>query len=198
MKIFKVFSLSGLFVFILGFRSNNLPPVFLDRLNRAHMSFEAPKGFIEMPLVKNGQMHYEYALKDTTRDLEIRYAIAPLDSIFIQFNQMEKAGSHMVIGPNKLYYGAFLSTMSNISNGDRRPQIGAFPAQAVKEEFNADWGGSGFCDPGGEFGKGYKYCLGVALHKDSLADAYYFYLTNNMANFSQTSLIPVFHAMKFK
>ncbi len=165
------------------------------------MTFMPPPGYIEVPVVKNSQMHYEYAIKDTSRNFEIRYAINPLDSVFIQFNAMQKnqesGGTVMMIGPNKLYYGAFVSTMGNISNGTRH-QIRVFPTDAVKNEFNADWGASGFCEVAGDFGKGYKYCSAVAIHKDSLADAYYFYLGNNPSDFVPDRLIPIFHALKFK
>jgi hypothetical protein len=50
----------------------------------------------------------------------------------------------------------------------------------------------------GDFGKGYKYCSAVAIHKDNLADAYYFYLSNNLSDFTSDKLISIFHAMKFK
>jgi hypothetical protein len=185
-------------LFISSFKPGTLPALFADRLNRAKMTFAAPDGFIEVPVVKNGQMHYEYALKDTSKNFEVRYSVAPLDSVFIQFNAMQKDGNtHMVIGPNQLYYGAFVTTMANISNGTAR-HVGPFPADAVKNEFNADWGASSFCEVAGDFGKGYKYCTAVAIHKDNLADAYYFYLGNNLSDFTPNKLIPIFHAMKFK
>ena len=181
-----------------SFKSDNLPSIFADRLNRAKMTFTPPDGFIEAPVIKNSQMHYEYALKDPSKDFEVRYAVAPLDSVFIQFDAMQKDGTtHMVVGPNQLYYGAFVSTMGNISNGTAH-HVGPFPADAVKTEFNADWVASGFCEVAGDFGKGYKYCTAVAIHKDSLADAYYFYLGNNLSDFTPEHLIPIFHAMKFK
>jgi len=180
-----------------GFKSDGLPYVFTNRLERAGLIFTRPTGFIDVPIVKNGQMHYEYAIKDTAKNLEIRYSIQPLDSVYIQYEAMKKSGTTMSATPNQLYYGAFIATMGNIGMGGRIPQINQFPSNAVKTEFNADWGASGLCDPSGDFGKGYKYCMGVAIHKDNLADAYIFYLTNDVSNF-QTSLIPVFYAVKFK
>ena len=195
-KLPLLFACCALF-FVTSFKSDNLPSLFADRLNRAKMIFIPPNGFIEVSIIKNSQMHYEYALKDPTKGLEVRYAVAPLDSVFIQFDAMQKGGTHMVVGPNQLYYGAFVSTMANISNGTAR-HVGPFPADAVKNEFNADWGASSFCEVAGDFGKGYKYCTAVAIHKDSLADAYYFYLSNNLNDFMPDNLIPIFHAMKFK
>jgi hypothetical protein len=112
------------------------------------LTFTDPIGFIEVPVVKNGQMHYEYALKDTARNFEIRYAVSPLDSVFMQFNAMKSQGTIMAVGPNKLYYTAFVSTMVNISNS-KMGKMNTFPADAVKQEFNADWGSAIFCEPAG-------------------------------------------------
>ena len=201
MKKLQILFACSAFFFITSFKSDNLPSLFANRLNRAKMTFTAPDGFTEISVVKNSQMHYEYALKHPTKDFEVRYAVVPLDSVFIQFDAMQKnqsnGGTYMTIGPNKLYYGAFVSTMANISNGTQR-NVMPFPSDAVKNEFNADWGASGVCEVAGEFGKGYKYCTAVAIHKDNLADAYYFYLTNNASDFTPDNMIPIFHAMKFK
>ena len=143
-------------------------------------------------------MHYEYALKHPDKNFEIRYAVMPLDSVFLQYDSLEKNKNpgDVNLNPNKLYYGAFLATMANISGG-KPPKVEVYPNDAVKNEFNADWGAFGLCEVRGEFGKGYKYCMAVAIHKDNFADAYYFYLTDNAADFQ--ALLPlVFHALKFK
>jgi hypothetical protein len=200
MKKLTLLSTVLLFILLTALRADNLPALFSNRLNRAQLTFTSPDQYKAVPIISNGQMHYEYALKHPDKNFEVRYAVAPLDSLFIQFEAMQKdknSVSANMIGPNKLYYGAFLTTMINISNGTKQPTIQEYPVEAVKHDFNADWGAFSFCYVGGEFGKGYKYCMGVALHKDNLADAYYFYLTNNTDDF-QTTLVPIFYAMKFK
>jgi hypothetical protein len=191
-----------LFIFLLlvaltGFKSDDLPAKFTNRLERAGMTFTPPIGFVNVPIVKNGRMHYEYAIKAMDRNFEIRYSIQPLDSVFIQYDSLKKSGTIMTVTPNNLYYGSFIASMGNIGMGGRTPQINPFPLDAVKSEFNADWGASGVCEPSGDFGKGYKYCMGVTIHKDNLADAYIFYLTNDL-NDLQAQLIPIFYALKFK
>jgi len=87
--------------------------------------------------------------------------------------------------------------MANISGGKRSTNIGTFYANEVKSTFNADWAAFCYCEPAGNFGKGYKYCMGVAIHKDSLADAYYFYLSNDTTKFQKLA-VPIFSVMKFK
>jgi hypothetical protein len=185
--------------FLTALKSDNLPALFVQRLARAQIIFIRPENYVDTPLVKNGQMHYEYALKYPGKNFEVRYAVMPLDSVFIQFEAMQKDQKSVgtVLNPNKLYEGSFYAVMMNISNRGRQPKIQAFPADAAKKEFNADWAGFGLCEAGGEFASGYKYCMAVAIHKDNLGDAYYFYLSNDAADF-QTLLPPIFYAMKFK
>jgi len=196
-KFLPCFSL--LFICLLtALKSDNLPALFSNRLARAQMTFIPPENYVELPLIKNGQMHYEYALKNPNKNFEVRYAVMPLDSVFIQFESFKKnqKPGDVLLSPNKLYEGSFGAIIANISGG-QQPQIQLFPKDAIKNEYNADWGAFALCEVSGEFGKGYKYCMAVAIHKDDLGDAYYFYLTDNSSDF-QNLLEPIFHAMKFK
>lgn len=187
-----------LFIVLTAFNADNLPKVFTDRLDRAKMIFTAPDGYTSVPIVANGQMHYEYALKYTGKNFEIRYAIAPLDSLFIQYETMKKnaAPGSNSIGPNKLYSAAFMATIMNLSGGNM-PHIREFPKDAVSNEFNADWGATSVFHVTGAFGQGYDTCVAVAIHKDDLGDAYIFYLSDN-PNDLQNLVAPYFYALKFK
>ena len=178
-----------------AFTGDDLPLQLKNKLDRAQMTFNSPAGYTEIPLVTNSQMHYDYAVKLPTKDFEIRYAIRPLDSLFIQFAAMKKQGG-VAINPNKLYSGLFMATVMNLSGG-KLFKINVFDTVAVKKEFNADWGGTCIFPVSGEFGKGYNTCMAIALHKDNLGDAYIFYLSNS-ANSYQSELLPVFYALKFK
>lgn len=198
-KLRSLFIVS-LIVLFTGFKTNNLPAFFSDRLARAQLTFVTPDHYKEVPIIKNTQMHYEFAIKHPDKDFEVRYAVVPLDSVFIQFNAMRNDKNSVnvnLVGPNKLYEAAFLATMYNINGGSKPPQINPFPEKAVKHDFNADWGATGICEVGGDFGKGYKYCVGVAIHKDNLADAYCFFLSNNTEDF-ESLMSPIFYNLKFK
>ena len=48
-------------------------------------------------------------------------------------------------------------------------ELGAFPKNAVKSEFNADTGGSSFFEFNCAFGKGYKYGQMVAAQRQHIA-----------------------------
>lgn len=179
-----------------AFKAGDLPQLFTDRLSRAQMTFTAPDGYAPASITPNSQMHYEYALKYPDKKFEIRYSIAPLDSVFIQFEAMKKSGTNMVVNPNNLHSGSFMATAMNLSGGNL-PQIREFPKQAVANEFNADWGATCVFHVVGAFGDGYSTCMAVAIHKDNFGDAYIFYLSDSMDNY-ENLLQPVFHALKFK
>jgi hypothetical protein len=190
--------LSLAFCLLAALKSDDLPALFTNRLARAQIVFTQPDKYASTPIRKNTQMHYEYALKHADRNFEVRYAVIPLDSVIIQFDSLKKDKNQGVfLEPNKLYTGAFFAIMSNISNRIRQSKIDAYPSDAARNEFNADWATFGLCEVDGEFGKGYKYCMAVAIHKDNLGDAYYFYLTDDKSDF-QNLLPPIFYAMKFK
>lgn len=48
---------------------------------RTGMVFIQPAGWEEVPVVKNSQMNYNYAIKANGKDFEVRYRIQPLDEM---------------------------------------------------------------------------------------------------------------------
>ena len=188
-----------LFLCISAFKSDNLPPLFSGLLNRAQMTFTQPEGLtVILSPVKNGQMNYEYAVKSPDKGFEVRYTVRPLDSLLMKYAEFEKnkAPGSAQISPNKFYPAAFIATMMNITGG-HMSKVVPYNTEAVKKEFNADWGATCIGNVTGDFGKGYTYCMAVAIHKDNVGDAYYFYLSDNQDNL-KTMLTPVFHALVFK
>src|SRR4029078_4003442 len=127
--------------------------------------------------IENRQMNYEYALISKSKDFEVRYAIRPMDNFIKEYNEREKnkKPGEINIHPNKFYAQTFQATVLNISGG-QLPESTTFDKDAVKSEFNADWGATTTVELGKEFGQDYKYCMVVAIHKDNVGEAYYFYL----------------------
>lgn len=177
----------------------DIPPSFTNLLAHAQMTFDTPNGFEETAIIKNKQMNYNYALKLPGHNFEVRYTVRPLDTLQKQYEAMKKnqqPGTVMAgIEPNKLYAMSFRAILFNISGG-RAGDIKLFPADAVKKEFNADWGATGMVPLAPEFGQNYKDCMVIAIHKDNIGDAYYFYMITDRED---VKLIPsIFHALKFK
>lgn len=191
--------LTGLLVlFLAAFKSNKAPTTFKDQLEKSGMTFEMPKGFAETGIIANRQMNYEYAIKHNDKQFEVRFALRPLADLIKNYNELEKnkKPGDINLSPNKFYTAALQTTVLNISGG-RMPQFNQFPPQAVKAEFNAEWGATTIVEVGKEFGQNYKYCMIVAIHKDNLADAYYFYLSDKQETINEL-IEPVFHCLKFK
>jgi hypothetical protein len=194
----KAISTALLLFALTSLTSDELPKSFSELLVRAHMTFQYPEGLEETKIIENKQMNYEYALKYPKKKFEVRYAIRPLDKLMHDYRKKEKkkGSGDININPNEWYSSMLQATILNISGG-QLPEITNFNKQAVKKEFNADWGATCFFEVGKEFGQSYKYCMVVAIHKDNCADAYYFYLSNSKDDFSEL-MSPAFHSLKFK
>ena len=198
MNKIKPFGTGLLLLVLTSFTSDNLPKTFTDLLDRANLTFQKPAGLEETKTIENRQMNYEYAIKYLKKKFEVRYAIRPLDDLLRDYKEKEKnkKPGDINIHPNKLYSSLLQVTTLNISGG-QLPEVTLFDKQAVKQEFNADWGATTFVEVGEEFGQKYKYCMIVAIHKDNLGDAYFFYLSDSKDGFDEL-MNPAFHSLKFK
>lgn len=201
----KITSLAiGFFLLVLtSFTNEKTTSGFQEKLLEAKMNFEMPKDFKEVPIISNMQMNYDYAIKHVEKNFEVRFALRPLNNMLKTYLEKEKnkQPGEINMSPNKLYQGSFLAIIMNVSgimdiSGGKMPKISAFPPQAIKAEFNADWGAITMVEAGKEFGQDYKYCFMVAIHKDNITDAYYFYLANDQQTLKE-QMQPVFHSLKF-
>lgn len=178
-----------------SFILNILPKEFTELLGRANMVFETPKEFQETKIIENQQMNYEYAIKSSKKNFEIRFAIRPLDSTLKEYQEKKNKKGNIIIDPNKIYSTSYVATILNITGG-HLSKINVFDKGAVKQEFNADWGATTFVEVSKEFGQDYKYCMFVTIHKDNFGDAYIFFLSDSKEDFDELAQ-PAFHALKF-
>ena len=158
-----------------------------ELLNESHMQFSIPPDFMLTPVIKNGDVMYDFAIKSNTQKFEIRYRIWPIE----KGSAKDKMNNSM--------HNLMLTTMAlNISNGQIiEPQ--QYPKESVKEEFGADAGSTGIVDTHSEFGKDYKACMISVIHKENVADAYIFFLFNDRSDILKAlSTSKIFHALKFK
>lgn len=185
---------------LFGFiNSNGQNKKFEDGLSKGGLHFKMPDNFDTIATVSNPDMNYELALKSKTKDLEIRYAIRPLKERIEQFEKRAKDTSMKMSGgshPNKMFQASFMVVIMNTSGTHQQlPGYKSFPPEAVKKEFNADWGATTVYPLKSVFGKGYSNCMQVTLHRDNQADVYIFYLFNNKEDL--TAALPAFHAITF-
>lgn len=191
--------IAGLLILgLTSFKENKLPKTFTKLLDRGKMTFLRPEGLVEVPTIDNEQMNYEYALKYPDKNYEVRYAIRPLDIIMKEYQESikNKKEGETILHPNKYCSPSLQATVLNISGG-QLPNIAQFDNEAVKNEFNADWGATTFVEVGEEFGQSYKYCVVVAIHKDDTGDAYIFFLSDTKVDFEK-NMQAAFHSLRFK
>lgn len=187
------------FAVLTAFTSDSIPNNFKAVLTRAKLEYIQPDGLVETKVMANNQVGYDYAVKYKDKNFEVRYLIMPLDSLVMQYNNSKKDTSQTVIEPNNLFGSMFLVTAMNAGMGanEGMPNITAFDSVAVGHEYNADEGGTVFINAGKEFGQDYKYCMIVGIHKDNVADAYIFFLSNTKDGFMDM-MKPAFHSLRFK
>lgn len=172
--------------------------LFDSLLLRNHMIFDAPNGFVATDPIDNQQMNWEAGYTHKKKKFAVRYALRPLDEELLTYeeNMRNKQEGDVFTHPNTWYYSLFQATLLNISEG-QLPEIGPFPEQAVRDEFNADWGGAAAVPCGSEFAHGYAYTLAVCLHKDDVGDAYIFFMGDDMETIA-AEMEAIFHALRFE
>lgn len=168
---------------------------FQSLLDNCGMNFNKPNGFMESKVIDNNDMDYDYALKYPDKDFEVRYAIRPIRYKHYANDTIRNAMENQRAFRNAQYEIILHTIILNITGGvDYNIQV--FDKDAVKKEFNADWGATTFVELHSDFGKGFKYCMIVAIHKNDVADAYYFYLSNSKDKFMDYA-DPFFHSLRF-
>jgi len=168
---------------------------FKSTLENCWMNVTIPSGFVESKVISNKDMRYDYAVKYPDRDFELRYSISPIQTKKNRNDTLTSENKEQIKFRNSNYSIILKAIILNITGGVQY-KIQEFDNNAVKEEFNADWGAMTFVELNSAFGKGYKYCMIVAIHKNDVADAYYFYLSNTKDKFSENQ-DPLFHTLKF-
>jgi hypothetical protein len=157
------------------------PPDNFQRLLQQNLlQYVIPPGFHETPVTANRDVMYDYAIKSNVKNLEIRYRIWPTDKDISHFDAM-------------------VVTMAlNISGGEMI-QTKHYGKADVKSEFGGDAGSTGMVRINSDFGKGYKFCMISAIHKNRIADMYTFYLFDDPNTVIEAiSTDNIYHALRFK
>ena len=166
---------------------------FIDTIG---LQFEMPTGYAPTVVKKNRDLWYCFAIKNKNADFEVRYSVWSLQPLINDYKKCQTDPNCAMVRPNMTYKGRAQTNALNMTGGISHP-IGTFPTQAVKEEFNADAGGSSFFEFNCGFGTGYKYGQMIYLHKDNVADVIITYLSNDKAKHPEL-MNQSFHALTFK
>ncbi|MES2681481.1 MAG: hypothetical protein V4635_16410 [Bacteroidota bacterium] len=166
---------------------------FIDPIG---LKFEMPPDFEETLVKENKDLWYSFAIKDKKADFEIRYTVWSLKPTIADYKKCKLDSTCRMVNPNTIYEGRIQSNVLNMTGGQDW-DIGAFPPQAVKKEFNADNGGSSFFEFHCGFGTGYKYGQMIYLHKDDVGDVIITYMSNDKEKHPGL-MMPAFHSLTFK
>ncbi len=162
---------------------------FTELLDENNLVYTMPVGFEPIEVKKNYNVFYQYAITNTNSNFEIR--------IFIKsFKEMDDTAN---FNPNDFSYN-FLTSISLNASGNvlpNIPQIDLFPKEAVKLDFNADWGATTAFAPNTDFGKGFHFCALNCIRLDNVCEVYVFYMFDDAPN-QEALMKKGFHVMKFK
>jgi hypothetical protein len=174
-------------------------PAFNQLADRTGMTFTQPAGWEEVPVVKNSQMSYDYAIKPTGKEFEIRYRIQPLDEMAQKYKEWQaaKPAGSVMIDPTNLYPGVMMAVGANIAGGKMPGGFRPYAPDAVKHDFGADKGGALMMVPAKEFGQGFKYCLMTTIHKADKSITNIFFMVNSEAGF-RTYIPATMTALSYK
>ncbi len=172
---------------------------FRKLLQENDLVFTMPANFTETGVKKNQELYYNYAIKYEKDTFEIRYTIFSLESLFENYEKSLIDSNVSALDPNKFHHSMFMTSILNIAQSgfESMPQTSAFPEEAVKTEFSADYGSTSFFIANSGFAEGYELCLLMVLHKEDVADVYVSFLGNNMEKFEEYMLM-AFYSIRFK
>lgn len=159
---------------------------FQDLLERANLLFFEPENYTIVPIIPNKQVAYHTAFR-LDNGIEMRYLIWPYDNYIKEYNEYlerkEKGikridpergevKSEVMANPNNMYSAFFLACLFNIcektdsSWEQAKSLMGEYKEDAVKKEFNGDFGMYSGCNTDPEFAQDFKYCSVYLVHKE--------------------------------
>lgn len=163
--------------------ADSLYAAFKKKVEDAKMTFVKPESAVDVPVMKNTGVYYDYAYRLKDKNIEVRYIVWPLTQAYFDiYDRRQKKPGDTVLNPNKLHNSIPAILYSKISGGRLAPQqisLKNFSYGAASTSFKADVGAMfmGPVDPA--FGQGYKYGYFVMIHKDYAGDAYLLFLFEN-------------------
>lgn len=195
-NICKIFLLSLIITLSIPANSNELNS-FSQILKEHGMIFTMPKEFKQIPVKENEDVLYQYSVKSKKNKLEIRYSVFSLKQRLKEYEEWKNSKNRngVMTDPNTGYTIFTRVVVENIAGSEKFSET-IFYQKNVKDEFNADWGGTYLVEPKSGYGEGFKYALITALHKDNVADAYIVYLFDDF-KVVQSEILKEFYSMRF-
>jgi len=157
---------------------------FNNLLEKYNIDFNIPEDFEAIQPKENDNFTYQYAIKHKSENFEIRYYFKPSKNP--RENTVEYAEDFLAVAS----LGISEEKLSNL------PQIDLFPEEGVKDEFNADWGGTAAFVPKSKFGEGYEFCSINSVMKKDIGQIFFIFM---FSDYKTQSELPFkcYHTVRF-
>ncbi len=152
------------------------PGLFQRLLEEGGLEFHPPEGFEPLPVEPDYVLPYEARYRSRDGNLEVRYAIRPLDRIEIDYEDPHNAAP----APNDLFNMLFRTLTETLARG-HQVMSREYGADKAREAFRAGWAAVGVFDLSPDVSREYREGMLFAIHHNDKADAYLFFLTNDLA-----------------
>ena len=149
---------------------------FQQLLEEGGLAFQPPEGMQAKKVEPAYVMPYEARYVSKGGELEVRYAIRPLQRIQIDYQDPHNAAP----APNDLFNMLF-RTLSETLARDHQVISRIYPADKAREEYRAGWAAVGVFDLSPDISSEYREAMLIAIHQNDKADAYTLFLTNDLA-----------------
>jgi len=144
-------------------------------LKESGLSFQPTKGFKDIDVEPEYVMPYEKRIISEDGELEVRYAIRPLNRIEIAYDDPHNSAPH----PNDLFEMLFRTLTETLAGGSHVISR-AYTADQARKNFNAGWASAGVFDISPDVSDKYKQAMMITIHHNDKADAYLLMLTNDL------------------
>jgi len=190
MKLPQSILVAGAFLLLNSFCQTGGKNSFFVIVEKGGLTFSKPTITKEVTIIHNDELNYQYALKDTSNNMEIRYLVYALQDAVNHFNGPHADTGIERVDPNFMHTNLLLAYAYRVQGKEMNmegtmPEIHEISHAAVQKEFNAEWGAYVDVQPCDEFAQKYKYCTIFAMHKDNVADVFIMYLYDNKDTFLQ-------------
>jgi hypothetical protein len=159
--------------------------------------FEAPSDYQPVIVQKSDLWHHQHALRSSKLKLEVRYGLAP-KAVGQQLDAACGGDSRCKAAPSNQVLESLLdAAVAPIAKERRANRRKAFPLDAVREEFNAHWGGVVNYDLAPAFSGDHKQGLAVVIHREGRGTAMFTALYDEHSQQLEDEWMRAFHSLKF-
>ncbi|ABZ92682.1 Hypothetical lipoprotein [Leptospira biflexa serovar Patoc strain 'Patoc 1 (Ames)'] len=156
---------------------------FTSLLNSNSMEIQnlIPKQYEMVSVKKDGPFPYNYALKNQSNGVEIRYFIKSYKEKWEHYQEFIKNNPNAVLvkPSDEGYVQDFILNLMNLAGENPKIQSNPLPEKVLANTFNANWGSNSLFEFDPKLKFNYKYCNLIVLHKNEMADAYIYFLGND-------------------